>query len=124
MVRRDRLALVRFRRYRLAVIHHADDASFDDEVLQHRGPVLVEFFTTTCQPCRQIEPWLKSIAAQFSGRLKVVKVDSNKARGVSSFYGVRMAPTLVIFIDGKVMQVIQGKPPAQSRLVSFVQQYL
>lgn len=105
------------------MIHHADDSSFDQEVLQQQGPVLVEFFTTTCQPCKQIEPWLQNIAQQFSGRVRVVKVDSTRARGVASFYGVRMAPTLIIFLGGEVMKVIQGKPPNQNHLVSFVQRY-
>lgn len=106
------------------MIHHADDSTFDDEVLQHQGAVLVEFFTTTCQPCKQIEPWLRDIAQQFSGKLKVVKVDSTRARGVASFYGVRMAPMLMVFRGGRVMQTIQGKPPNPNRLLALFQPYL
>ena len=106
------------------MIHHADDSSFDDEVLQHQGAVLVEFFTPTCQPCKQIEPWLKDLAQKLPGKLKVVKVDSTRARGVSSYYGVRMAPTLIVFQNGNPMQSIQGKPPAPARLMTLVQPYL
>ncbi|MHC4431033.1 MAG: thioredoxin family protein [Planctomycetota bacterium] len=106
------------------MLHHADDSNFQSEVLSHPGTVLVEFFTPTCQPCRQLEPWLRNLAQQFHGRLKVVKVDSTRSPMVSNHFGVRMAPTLIVFRGGQAMQAIQGKPPSPNRLVTFVQPYL
>lgn len=93
------------------MIHHADDSTFEVEVLQHPGPVLVEFFTTTCAPCRQIEPHLRSIAAELAGRVKVVKVDSERARMAARAYGVQMAPTFIMFSYGQPHDTIQGAPP-------------
>lgn len=88
------------------------------------GPVLVEFFTTTCQPCRQMEPWLQKLEFDMRGRLKVVKVDSTRARLMCEFYGVKMAPTLIMFKNGEPLQMIQGKPPSPQRLYDFVEPYL
>jgi thioredoxin 1 len=106
------------------VIGYADDHTFQQEVQMHRGAVLVEFVTPTCSACRQIEPWLQRLAQQLAGQLKIVKIDSTRARGVANAFGIRMAPTLIVFRDGQPMQTIQGKPPTPNRLLSFVQPYL
>lgn len=105
------------------MLHHADDSSFAQEVLQHQGPVLVEFFTTTCAPCRQLEPHLRALAQRHAGQLKVVKVDSERSREVAQTYGIQMAPTLIMFYGGQPESAIQGAPPP-ARLAAFVQQYL
>lgn len=104
------------------MLHHADDSSFEQEILRHPGPVLVEFYTTTCGPCRQIEPHLRSIAQNLSGRVKVVKVDSDHSRGAAQHYGVQMAPTFIMFVNGQAIDVIRGAPPPQ-RLSAFAQSY-
>jgi thioredoxin 1 len=104
------------------MLHHADDSSFEQEILSHPGPVLVEFFTTTCGPCRQIEPHLRSLAQQLAGRVKVVKVDSDRAQGAARAYGVQMAPTFIMFVNGQPQDVIRGAPPA-NRLSAFAQSY-
>jgi thioredoxin 1 len=106
------------------VIKHVDDQSFHLEVEMSRGAVLVEFVTPTCSACRQIEPWLQGLAQQLAGQLKIVKIDSTRARRVAQAFGIRMAPTLIVFRNGQPMQTIQGKPPTPNRLFSFVQPYL
>jgi len=103
---------------------NADDNSFQQEVGNHRGAVLVEFVTPTCSACRQIEPWLQRLEQQLAGQLKIVKVDSTRSPGAAHAFGVRMAPTLIVFKNGQPMQAIQGKPPSPSRLMTFVQPYL
>ena len=105
------------------MLHHANDSTFQSEVLHHSGPVLVEFFTQSCGPCRQLEPHLRQLAEQFYGRLKIVKVDSERSPAVSAHYGVRMAPTLIVFHQGKSRATIQGAPPP-NRLRNFVQPFL
>ena len=105
------------------MLHHADDSTFPSEVLQHSGPVLVEFFTPSCGPCRQLEPHLRQLAERFQGQLKVVKVDSDKSPSVSSHYGVRMAPTLIVFHQGQPRATIQGSPPP-ARLTSLVMPFV
>lgn len=105
------------------MLHHADDSSFAREILQHPGLVLVEFFTTSCAPCRQLGPHLRSIAECYAGQVKVVKVDSEQSRGASIHYGVRMAPTFIMFSNGQPQNSIQGAPPP-NKLTDFVQSFL
>ncbi len=105
------------------MLHHADDSSFDQEVRQSRIPVLVEFFTPSCGPCRQLEPHLKKLAQDFAGHLKVVKVNSNLAQQTAMDYGVRMAPTLILFRGGTPVQAINGNPGPR-RLREFAQSIL
>jgi len=105
------------------MLHQADDSNFDQEVRQAHGPVLVEFFTPSCGPCRQLEPHLRKLAGDLSGRLKVVKVNSNQAQQTASKYGVRMAPTLILFKSGNPINAIQGNP-GPHRLREFAQSIL
>lgn len=92
------------------MLHQADDSSFEREVLQHSGPVLVDFYTTTCQPCRQLEPELRSVSHEIPG-VKVVKVDCGRAPNVAAHFGVRSVPVLMGFVNGEAVQRVDGKPP-------------
>lgn len=105
------------------MLHHADDSNFAREVLQANGPTLVEFYTPSCGPCHQLEPHLRKLASDFAGRLKVIKVNSEQAQQSAAAYGVRMAPTLILFNNGQAVQAIQGNP-GPARLRSFAQQIL
>jgi thioredoxin 1 len=78
----------------------ANDDNFDREVLAADGPVLVDFGATWCGPCRALEPIVSAVAAEREGRLKVVTVDIDDAPEVVRRYGVRSAPTLMVFASG------------------------
>lgn len=105
------------------MLYEADDTNFQQTVEMHHGPVLVEFYTPSCGPCRQLEPHLKSLANKLAGQLKVVKVNSNLARRVAGQFNIRMAPTLILFSGGRPINVIRGNPGPQ-RLRSFAQSAL
>jgi thioredoxin 1 len=76
-------------------------ANFKSEVLQSELPVLVDFGADWCAPCRGIHPNLVAIAAEYSGRCKVVSVDVDKAGALAQRYGVRGIPMLVLIVDGR-----------------------
>lgn len=105
------------------MIFHADDSTFENQVLGAIGPVLVEFFTQSCGPCKQLEPFLQKLAINLEGCLKIVKIDSEKSRKIVNDYNVKISPTFIIFIDGQTRGVIQGAPPPH-RLASFINSYL
>ena len=105
------------------MLHHADDSTFEAQVLRASGPVLVEFFTPSCGPCRQLEPHLQSIANKLAGQIKVVKVNSEQATQTARIYDVKMAPTFMMFLNGQVRGAMQGAPPP-NRLFSFANSYL
>lgn len=104
------------------MIHHANDATFDEVVLQHPGAVLVDFYTTTCQPCRHLAAEIQVVAAEMPG-IKVVKVDADQSRGLAASFGIRSVPVLVGFRNGQAVARVNGKPPVQ-RLRGLMQSLL
>ena len=78
------------------------DETFDAEVYQAEFPVLVEFGTEWCAPCKQIEPSLNALATEFEGKVKVLKADVDNTPDVAMSLGGRGIPTLFVFRDGQV----------------------
>jgi thioredoxin 1 len=78
-----------------------DDTDFEREVLASTEPVLVDFGATWCGPCRALEPTIEAVANEVKGRAKVVKMDIDESPETAKRYGIRGAPTLVVFRDGK-----------------------
>lgn len=84
----------------MATISVSDD-SFDSDVLNADGPVLVDFWAEWCGPCKQIGPALEEIAQEQSGKIKIAKVNIDENPMSPSKYGVRGIPTLLIFNGGE-----------------------
>jgi thioredoxin 1 len=87
------------------------DANFRQEVLKSDVPVLVDFWADWCGPCHSIAPYVEKIAADYSGKLKVVKLDVDANRVVTNRYGVQAFPTLLLFEDGQVADKVVGANP-------------
>ena len=104
------------------MLHQADDSSFEREVLQHGGAVLVDFYTPTCNPCRQLEPELRRVAQEIPG-VKVVKVDATRAQKVAAHFQILSVPVLIGFKNGTPVTRVNGKPPLH-RLRELMQSLL
>ncbi len=78
-----------------------DAASFEERVLKADKPVLVDFYSDTCIPCKRLNPQLAKLEEARAGELDVVKVNINFDTQVAVDNGVMAAPTLVLFQDGK-----------------------
>jgi len=81
---------------------HVTDVSFASDVLKSGTPVLVDFWGEWCAPCKAIAPMLEQLAADYAGRLTVAKVELDKNQKTAIACGVRSAPTLLLFKEGKV----------------------
>ena len=92
----------------------ADDSSFDSEVIQSDDPVLVDFSATWCGPCKKLEPIVDELAGDFQGRLKVVKIDVDKAPQTAARFAVLSVPTLLLFRGGEVRDQVVGLQPKQA----------
>lgn len=87
---------------------HVDDKNFKDEVLKAGLPVLVDFSAEWCGPCKMLAPVVEDIAKEYSGKVKVVKVDVDQAGSTASRYGIMSVPTLMVFNRGEVISQSVG----------------
>jgi thioredoxin 1 len=92
-------------------IAHVSDDSFENEVLKSSIPVLIDFWAPWCGPCRAIAPIVDQVAGEYTGKLKVVKMNVDDNPRTPARYGVRGIPNLILFKDGQVQQQIVGAVP-------------
>ena len=95
-------------------IAEVSDATFEQEVLQSEQPVLVDFWATWCGPCRALAPTVDELAGEYSGRVKVAKMDVDRNQATPMRYGIRGIPALLIFKGGKVAEQIVGYVPKET----------
>jgi thioredoxin 1 len=84
------------------------DANFDAEVLKSNIPVLVDFWAEWCMPCRMLTPTIEAVAADFAGKLKVGKVDTDSNRNTAVNYNINAIPTVILFRGGEVKKKFVG----------------
>lgn len=85
--------------------------SWDSEVLQDKGLVLVDFWAVWCGPCKMIAPIVEELSKEYAGKVKVAKLNTDENPEVSGRYQIMGIPTLMFFKDGKVVDKLVGALP-------------
>lgn len=106
----------------MTVITLTDD-NFDEEVISSEKPVLVDYWATWCGPCKMVGPIVEEIAAEFSGKLKVGKLDVDSNKSSAAQQNVMSIPTLLIFKEGKVVAQQVGAL-SKNQLTDFIEPHL
>ena len=93
--------------------------NFEDEVLKSESPVLVDFWASWCGPCKMLAPTIAQIAEEYSGKIKVGKVNVDEEETLSREYGIVSIQTVILFKNGKPEKTSIGLVPKET-LVSML----
>ena len=96
-----------------------NDSNFEEEVIKAQGPVMVDFWTTWCGPCRMLAPVVEELAAEYAGKVKVCKLDTDQVPDTSAKYRISSVPTILFFKNGEVVAQavgLQSKSALQEKL--------
>ena len=84
------------------------DASFGQEVLENKAPVVVDFWAPWCGPCRIVDPTIEELAKEYEGKVKVGKVNVDENPRTAGQYGVMSIPSILFFKNGKPVKTMIG----------------
>jgi len=101
------------------LIQHVTDDTFEPEVLKAEVPVLVDYWAEWCGPCKAIAPILEEVAKQYSGKLKIAKIDVDANTEVPKKFNIRGIPTLMLFKNGN-MEAMKVGAMNKSQLTAFL----
>ena len=87
------------------------DQDFGQEIEQHKGLAMVDFWATWCGPCQIIAPVVEQLAQDYDGKLKVRKLDVDNNQQTAMRFNVRSIPSILFFKDGKHVDTVVGAVP-------------
>jgi thioredoxin 1 len=102
-----------------AQVPSVDEASFDQEVLSSKTPVLVDFYTETCPHCKNMAPVLAQLKSEHP-EVKIVRVDAMANPSLAQKYNVGPVPAFLVFLDGKKVESSEGEMPKEELAALFL----
>ena len=105
------------------VLFHATDGNFEPEILKSEIPAVVDFWAPWCGPCQVIAPVIEELAKEYTGKVKVAKMNVDENPATPSRYGIRGIPTVILFKEGQVLDQIVGAV-SKSRVEEMIKKAL
>ncbi len=97
--------------------------NFEEVALKSQIPVLIDFSTPWCGPCRKLTPVLEQIQNEFSNEIKIVKINADENIEIVQEYGVSSFPTIVILKNKEIKEFMAGSM-SKSAIVSNIKKYI
>ena len=107
----------------MATIEELNDNNFKQNVLEVNGVIVVDFWAQWCGPCRKLMPLIEQIQNEFKDEIKIYKIDADKNINTSKEYGISSLPSVLIFKDGEVKEIMAGMMQ-KSAIISNIKKYL
>jgi thioredoxin 1 len=99
------------------------DDNFGQEIEQHQGVALVDFWAAWCSPCQMIAPHVEQLAQDYEGRVKVAKLDVDNNQKTAMRFNIRSIPSLLVFKDGSLVETVVGLV-AKEHLANALEKHL
>jgi len=96
-----------------AQIVEGTDSNWSNEVEKSTTPVVVDFWAPWCGPCRMVSPVIEKLAAKYSGKVKVVKVNVDDNQELAMKFNIMSIPTIMVFKEGKAVDQAIGAAPSE-----------
>lgn len=94
-------------------IQEVTSSTWDSDVLKYQGLVMIDFWAAWCGPCRIVAPTVEELAKEYTGKIKVMKLNTDDNPDIASKYNIMGIPTLMFFKDGRKLDQIVGAVPKQ-----------
>ncbi len=107
----------------LSKMTSVDESNFESEVIDSQTPVLVDFYSDTCGPCKKMEPILAEVATEHQGTLKVARIDVLRAPHLAQKYQISSIPVFMVFKEGKCEYSTTGAMP-KNQVLAMVKPYI
>ena len=107
----------------MATIEEITDNNFNQNVIEKKGVIVVDFWAQWCGPCRKMTPLLEQIQVEFKDDIKIYKIDADKNINSAKEYGISSLPSVLIFKDGELKEIMVGLMQ-KSAIVSNIKKYM